>query len=380
MSSSPLKEPLNVKLRCKSWPQVQHLYERDIKNGRLFLKASKPPPLHTRFEITLGLPSGSSVLLRGRVIEQVPEGGRGPGVTLVLDKLPTNAQWLLESALKTAAKASKLDGDADATSDDAPSMTDGEDVAEAEDALVEQLRAEHAALAKLNSFQLLDVGYDATEEQIRAAFAALTKRYHPDRFARYQSATVRDVGAEVYLLVRNAYKELITAESRLRALATVGQASAPVAPASAQTNPVRRTTTPPPIPRPTTPPPIARTTTPPPVARTTTPPPVAGAETPAPESGPIDKLLREHRYSEALKLAKAAAVRDDGNKARAMVELCEGLRALAEGDRMEAAERLEVVLELIPDNEHAIRGLAEIRRRVTEERKGFLGRLLNKKD
>jgi len=356
LSDSPLKEPLNVKLRCKSWAQVRHLYERDIKNGQLFLKASKPPPLHTRFEIALGLPSESSILLRGRVNELVPEGGmdgRGPGVILVLDKLPANAQSLLEGALKTASKGNAA-SPADAASESSPSVSDGEDIAAAEEALVGQLRSELAALAKLNPFQLLDLDYDADEERIRAAFAELTKRYHPDRFARYQSSAIRNVGAEVYLLVRNAYKELCTEEGRERVRAAAG--AHPVAANPTTTNP------------------------PAPEMAPSQPAAAPAASAPAPESDPIGALLTAKRYPEALEQARAAAARESGDAARAMVELCEGLIALEEGDRMEAAERLEASLELAPDNEHAIRGLAEIRRRITEERKGFLGRLLDKKD
>jgi Tfp pilus assembly protein PilF len=65
---------------------------------------------------------------------------------------------------------------------------------------------------------------------------------------------------------------------------------------------------------------------------------------------------------------------------KAGIELAEGMRALAQRDRLEAAQRFELVLELDPSNERAARELAEMRRQATNERKGLLTRLLGKKE
>ena len=59
---------------------------------------------------------------------------------------------------------------------------------------------------------------------------------------------------------------------------------------------------------------------------------------------------------------------------------CEGLRALAARDRLEAAQRFEAALEIDPSNERAARELAEMRRQATNERKGLLSRLMGKKE
>ena len=350
--TTPSAKPLSVKLRCKSWEQVEHLYERDIKQGQLFLKASRRPPLNTRFDISLGLPSDSTLVLHGRVSEHIPEGGyggKGPGVILRLDTLPYTAQWLIESSLKAAFKGKKRPAKSPEAkrTGSTPSVNEGKEITAAEEELVATLRSELAALKGLNPFQLLNVDYRASDDDVRSAFGKLTKRYHPDRFARYQNEEVRSVGTEIYLLLRNAYKALATSQARKRTLA--------VSIAKRSETPVVR-------PAPKAAP-----------AATTAPPSDSDSQ--------VDKLLAASKYDAALKLAKVAARRAPSDRnARAMLELCEGLLALAQGDRMEAAERLEASLELSPDNEHAVRGLAEIRRRVTDERKGFLGRLLQKKD
>jgi thioredoxin-like negative regulator of GroEL len=74
-------------------------------------------------------------------------------------------------------------------------------------------------------------------------------------------------------------------------------------------------------------------------------------------------------------LAKRSPV---DKEARAGVELCEGFRALATGDRMEAAQRFEAVLDLDPSNAPAAQELAKMRRQATNDRRGALSRLLNR--
>ena len=55
---------------------------------------------------------------------------------------------------------------------------------------------------------MLGVGYEATDADVRAAFGELTKRYHPDRFARYESTELRQIAAEIFILIRDAYRRL----------------------------------------------------------------------------------------------------------------------------------------------------------------------------
>ena len=76
------------------------------------------------------------------------------------------------------------------------------------------LEAEAESLRKLNPFLVLGVGYETTDADVRAAFGELTKRYHPDRFARYQSTQLRQIAAEIFILIRDAYRKLADEQSR----------------------------------------------------------------------------------------------------------------------------------------------------------------------
>jgi predicted nucleic acid-binding protein len=110
------------------------------------------------------------------------------------------------------------------------------------------------------------------------------------------------------------------------------------------------------------------------------PPPVLQGDI-ARDQASIEALLDDGKFTDALAAYKVMAkINSQDRVARAGIELCEGLRALANKDRLEAAQRFESVLEIDPSNERAARELAEMRRMATNERKGLLTKLMNKKD
>ena len=399
--------PLNIKLRCASWQQLASIHRRDLSRHAIFLKAATPPPLGTAVRIDLTLPTESMIVLTGVVAEHVPEGGlggRGPGVDIKLATIPESALWLIETALASASKQAA----APATGGDA-TVDDGKDLATAEDELLAALTSELESLRKLNPFQVLGVGYEAGDAEVRAAFASLTKRYHPDRFTRYTSQELRGLAAEIFILIRDAYRRLGDDASRAKALAAVNARpsvkvptlrtpSVPPEPPAPPASIEPRAAPPPPPSRPAvgSPPPPAITTPPP--RPTTGEPTVAGrppdterrpmqvAPPALPDDGKVDyraadALLDTGRYDEALAVFKIYTRKNPNDRAaRAGIELAEGLRALAQRDRLEAAQRFEAVLEIDPTNERAARELAEMRRMATNERRGLLSRLMGKKE
>ncbi len=382
--------PLNIKLRCTSWQQLASIHRRDLSRHAIFLKASSPPPLGTPVRIDLTLPTESMIVLNGVVAEHVPEGGlggRGPGVDIKLNTLPESALWLIETALASAAKqATPSAATTDATVDD------GQDLTQAEGDLHTALASELESLRKLNPFQVLGVGYEADDADIRAAFAGLTTRYHPDRFARYTSTELRSLAAEIFILIRDAYRRLGDEPARAKALAAVGARPVVKVPTLRPTAPMPAI--------PAAPPKI-----PPPPPRPTAAPTPGGTDAtvsgraPETERRPMqvapptlaedikvdfraaDGLLDAGRYDEALAVFKIYTRKNPSDRtARAGIELAEGLRALAQRDRLEAAQRFEAVLEIDPTNERAARELAEMRRMATNERRGLLSRLMGKKE
>jgi predicted nucleic acid-binding protein len=95
----------------------------------------------------------------------------------------------------------------------------------------------------------------------------------------------------------------------------------------------------------------------------------------------LEELLDSGQIDNALAAYKVMSKKFPQDRAyRAGIELCEGFRAAANRDRLEAAQRFEAALEIDPSNERAARELAEMRRQATNERKGLLSRLMGKKE
>ena len=475
--------PLSIKLRCASWQQLATIYKRDLSRGSMFLKAGTPPPIGTEVKIDLTLPSASVIVLTGVVEQHLTDPQRGDGVELKLAPIPASSVWMIESALASESKRRNTPAagipvvGAQAVTSPTPALGDSQDMISAEQDLVKALLSEAESLRKLNPFLVLGVGYEASDTDVRASFGELTKRYHPDLFARYESSELRQVAAEIFILIRDAYRKLGDEAARAQALAALGRPAAPravplraptpppipVKPPRAQTQPIG---SPPPLPapraiwpsetpkaiidgtptarpgetppmptaavppkpifdgtptvRPGETPPMPTAAAPPlgaptrsqpiptvpmpsgktpgvgiprmvtePVARNTpsqgvrvTPATVPPAPTePKPSEDPIEDMLDQGKFDEAVVAYKIAAKKNPSDRAsRAGVEVAEGLRAIAQRDRLEAAQRFEAALEIDPSNERAARELADMRRQATNERKGLLTRLMGKKE
>jgi tetratricopeptide (TPR) repeat protein len=224
---------LSIKLRCASWQQLATIYKRDLSHGTMFLKAATPPPVGTQVRIDLSLPSATVIALSGVVQSHVSDPQRGSGVELKLAPIPTGSVWLIESALASEHKrlATPVHGvpilGAHQMTSLIPTISEASDVAAAEQDLIKALVSEAESLKKLNPFLVLGVGYEATDGEVRAAFGDLTKRYHPDRFARYESAELRQVAAEIFILIRDAYRRLGDATARAQLLHTLGKLAPP---------------------------------------------------------------------------------------------------------------------------------------------------------
>jgi tetratricopeptide (TPR) repeat protein len=435
---------LSIKLKCASWQQLATIYKRDLMRGAMFLKASTPPAIGTQVRIDLTLPSNSVIVLTGTVEQHVTDPQRGSGVELKLAPIPAGSIWMIESALAAESGRRRAQPPASGVpatplpptqSGPVAAIGAGEDLSAAEADLVRALVAEAESLKKLNPFLVLGIGYEAGDNDVRAAFGELTKRYHPDRFARYESTELRNVAAEIFILIRDAYRRICDEGSRAQVLASLGRGGgAPraipspammrtppgglqrISPAkpSGQIPPVTR------VPERTTPMPIQTSS---PTARmqeqttkkpeplparhegndnttkkpeplnaekraTGTPPPPVRSVTASPspiaessEHGALEEMLDQARYDEALSAYRLLSKKHPNDRTlRAGIELCEGLAALAQRDRLEAAQRFEAALEIDPSNERAARELAEMRRQATNERKGLLSRLMGKKE
>ena len=406
---------LRTKLRCGSWPQLATIYRRDLSRKAMFLKASQQPPIGMLVKIDLELPSGTVIELSGVIVKHVADPQKGTGVELALEPLPTKSVWMIESALAavkgTTGAVPAVQNEREQKSGPASAITEGEDVAAAEQQLITALEAEAESLRKLNPFLVLGVSYETSDADIRASFGELTKRYHPDRFARYQSTRLRQLAAEIFILLRDAYRKLSEADSRAQVMAQLGIKSprahtvpygvpvikppkvmipplVPPAPAPAAAVPSDTPTRPGAKSAQLAQTELARVEDLPgrdgKSASVRMPMPALPVEPVRPEqadAAALEALVEDGRLDEALAQYRLQARKQPRERLfRAGIELCEGLLALAKRDRMEAAQKFEAALEIDPSNERAARELAEMRRQATNERKGLLSRLMGKKE
>ncbi|MCG8425190.1 MAG: DnaJ domain-containing protein [Proteobacteria bacterium] len=422
--------PISIKLRCTSWKQLAAIYERDLRRSSVFLKSAAPPPVGTQVRINLTLPTQTLIILNGTVDRHVGAGelnGRGPGVDIKLNSVPQSAMWIIESALDAARREEAASQQKTGVREPEESASDveleaGEKYVAAEEELIAALSQELEALRKLNAFQVLGLSYGASDEEIRAAFGQLTKRYHPDRFARYESSEARQMAAEIFIHIRDAYQRLENPDSRAKLIAHLDRrraaqrsaravapqtppdvapatrpysAEPPSVPAASAQPPVAKPqrapmiaerqpsssvvpNEPPPLPPP---PPAANVPPTPAVESTAEPAERASGSQPAIHYNQAYSLLDSGQHAEALSVFKLATRRNPNDReARIGLELAEGHKALSLRDRLEAAQRFEAVLEMDPNNERAARQLAEMRRQATAERKNLLSRLLKQKE
>ncbi len=151
-----------------------HLSAATSAAAAMFLRASTQPPLGTVGQASIStLPSATVIELTGSISEHVTDPQRGTGVVLKLEPLPTKTVWLIESALAAenkvraatqpgAARAATSSGtDDESPGDSSSAISEGENLAAAEQELIGALEAEAESLRKLNPFLVLGVGYES---------------------------------------------------------------------------------------------------------------------------------------------------------------------------------------------------------------------------
>ena len=83
----------------------------------------------------------------------------------------------------------------------------------------EKLAAKFTAMRRLDYFELLGVKWSATREDVKRAYFALAKEYHPDKHFSSASAETRALAQQIYDLISTAHDTLTDADDRKRYIA-----------------------------------------------------------------------------------------------------------------------------------------------------------------
>lgn len=238
-----------------------------------------------------------------------------------------------------------------------PVMPSAEEVPAPERGVFVQLEGELKRMREAAANEVLGVKWDASVEEIRGAYFALTRRLHPDVFARHRSPAVQYMASELFIHINRAYDRMRDAAVASGSAIAPGPALLPHRGwlaefddigAQPSTPSARTPVAPPPTPspgarRPAAPPP------PPPQAR----PKAPSASQPLTHEGLFGDEATPRPAPAApveAALAPAAAAEPDVPAAQ---QVAEARRLIAEGNHGKARELLVVVLRREPRNRTA---------------------------
>ena len=158
---------------------------------------------------------------------------RGAGVDLKLEPMPTKSVWMIESALAAENKVRAQTGSEASHARPprgAPTLADGEEVAAAEVELIRALEAEAESLQEAQPVprarRRLRGDRRRRARRVRRADQALS----PGSLRALPVVELRQVAAEIFILIRDAYRRLADDKGRQQVIATLGQGPAARAP------------------------------------------------------------------------------------------------------------------------------------------------------
>jgi hypothetical protein len=421
----------SLKVKCPTWDHVESFYARKVKEGNS-LSARVPfhPHVGEIVTIALELPDELVIAIESEVLETAPApDGKKAAVRMRLTGLTASVKSRLESLVAEARQQKSHSGPrprpetppmpqvlpppepVDAPVDEiveAPVIAAADAVPARHRPAFVQLEGELKRMREAAANEVLGVKWDASVEEIRNAYFALTRRLHPDVFARHRSSDISLIASELFIHINRAYDRMRDAAVASGSAIAPGPALLPHRGWMAEFDDIGAQARPAPPPPPTarraaTPPPLpprgGSSPTPTPVPLTqeglfgdeATPrpsPPVAMATGSGP-TGEDEKIEAEALVAEARRLIRASEHtqardilvsvlrREPRNRtARSLYHLCSAEILLAAGKNVEATTQLEVAAAHDSTCEEVRAALARVRQ--DPARKGGLFRRLFK--
>ncbi len=236
-----------LRVRCATWDQVEAFYRRKLRRGRyLAMKVPFAPEKNGELTVGLELPNAMVLAIDGTVVsvgDTQSEDGRTPieihlhGMTpevqarleaLVADGREDSEVRRLESLRRPdAAPLPVAEGQASSDLSVSSLVVAGDSGPQPEpraraitlssfepppEGVANErflaLEAELRRLRQLPAHEVLGVAWDAGPAEVRTAWIALGRRFHPDNVARWSSAALAHVAEELTIHVNRAYERL----------------------------------------------------------------------------------------------------------------------------------------------------------------------------
>ena len=220
-----------LRVRCSTWDQVEAFYKRKLRRGK-YLAMKVPFEAEKNSDITIGLelPNGMVIAIDGTVTSvsaaaesrtpiEIHLHGMTPEVqarleALVVDGRDSEREAADMSAMVVPAGPPTVDVRPPRKRPDTggtervttPTHEPPNEGAAAERFLA--LEAELRRLRQLPAHEVLGVPWDAGPVEVRAAWIALGRRFHPDNADRWGSAALLHVAEELTIHINRAYERM----------------------------------------------------------------------------------------------------------------------------------------------------------------------------
>lgn len=233
-----------LKVKCATWQHVETFYARKLRrDNTLTIRVPFDPQEGSIVMIGLHLPNGTVMAIEGKVLGvMTAPAGKKAAIRLHLHGMTPEVLGRLKAMVAEAQKDESaprgegreaLDGrppapprprqpavptmppaplPEDAPIDEIvepPFAQSADQIAdEFEREVFVQLEAELTQLREFAAHEVLGVMPDADVVEIRDAYFARTKHFHPDLFAKYRSAAVMYMAQEVFIHINRAYDRM----------------------------------------------------------------------------------------------------------------------------------------------------------------------------
>ena len=221
----------SLKVKCPTWDHVESFYARKVKEGNS-LSARVPfhPHVGEVVTIALELPDELVIAIEAEVLETAPApDGKKAAVKMRLTGLTPSVKSRLESLVAEARRQKSVSGPrprpetppvpqvlpppepVDAPVDEvveAPVIPPVDQVPPGHRPVFSQLEGELKRMREAAANEVLGVKWDAAVEEIRGAYFSLTRRLHPDVFARHRSPAIQLIASELFIHINRAYDRM----------------------------------------------------------------------------------------------------------------------------------------------------------------------------
>ncbi len=216
-----------LKVKCATWDQVEAFYAQKVRSdGRLPMRVPFAVHVGDRVTMALQLPSDLVVSIDGDVIQAEPAAdGKRSAVVLAVHGMTPELRQRLAALVEEARAGGQSSGElspppvdeppaaqpADAPVNELvppPPPLDAGAVSSEERGVFAALEADLRQMREGAAHEVLGVAWDAGVPAIRGAYFVLTKRYHPDIYARYRSRPILDLAQEIFILINRAYDRM----------------------------------------------------------------------------------------------------------------------------------------------------------------------------